>query len=206
MMDLKRKNPLKSKLSNRNYYSQSDGNFMNTVMSLNAHKYLDRIAWVRNWVHRLSSKSHIDIGCKDGYLPLLLQAEGVESIGIDPAEDAIDIAKVKALECDLDCSYLVGFYEEIPTGIQSNTVSCLEVIEHVIDPADLIKKMLSIGKYAFISTPDINGRHGLVDAERNQEHLRIFSKDELQELISKYAKIIECVIRDEQICILFTHK
>lgn len=196
------KNKLKNKKDNELYYAFSDGNFMDTNKSLYAHKYLDRIAWVRKWVHSLGSHSHIDIATKDGYLPLLLQAEGIESIGIDPSEDAIDFAKVKAQQTNLDVVYLKGYFDEVPDYVHADTASALEVIEHVLEPEELVKKLCTIGSYVFVSTPDKHGRHGEADQERNQEHLRLYTKESLEELMSKYGEIIESVIRDDQILVL----
>lgn len=198
-----KKTKLANKKVNIQYYSRSDGNFMDLQRSLMAHKVLDRISWVRNNVHNLGSKTHIDVGTKDGYLPILLQAEGIDALGVDPSEDAIDFAKVKALQANLDCSFLVGKFDDIPDDIHANTVSCLEVIEHVLSPDDLVKKLSTIGDYVFISTPDKFGRHGEIDNDRNQEHLRLYTKENLEKLVSKYGTIIESVIRDDQLLILF---
>ena len=204
-MDTKHKKLRKVK-ANKDYYSKSDGNFMTLEQSLYSHKHLDRVAWARDWVHELSSRNHIDIGCKDGYLCLTLSAEGVECVGIDPSEDAIDEAQLKALEAKLDITFLVGFAEEVPDKIKADTVTCLEVIEHVVDPDILLKKLSKMGVYVMISTPDTDGKHGIKDAERNFEHLRLYSKDELKKLVSKYGRIMECVVRDGQICLIFQPK
>lgn len=200
-METKNKKLLNKK-KNQEYYSQSDGNFMTLQQSLHAHHHLDRVAWARDWVHELPSTTHIDVGTKDGYLPLTLTAEGVECVGVDPSQDAIDEAVLKAQEAGLDPTYMVGFGEDLPDGIIAKTVSCLEVIEHVVDPDKLLEKLAKVGSYVMISTPDVNGRHGMADSERNEEHVRLYSQKELEELMSKYGQIVESVKRDDQICVI----
>lgn len=195
------------KKANREYYRKSDSNFMPLEQSMNSHKVLDRLAWARDWVHALGGgKPHMSIGCKDGYFCLTLAAEGIECVGVDPSEDAIDEAKLKASEADLKVTYLVGFAEEIPEGIRAGTVDCLDVIEHVVDPDKLLQVLCRVGMWIMISTPDAGGRHGLEDAKRNPEHLRVYTQKELEKLISKYGVIRESVIRDDQLLILFRPK
>jgi len=193
---------LRTKKANEEYYGTSDGNFMPLPQATQAHRSLDRVAWVRKWVYELASQAHIDIGCKDGYTCLTLAQEGVDCVGIDPSEDAIDEAILKANETDTDVVYRKAFAKDMPEGIYADTVSCLEVLEHVVDPDEFLDKVTSLGRYIMISTPDADGRHGLKDAERNEEHLRIYTQKELEELLGNYGKIKSVEKRDDQICIL----
>lgn len=194
---------LRNKKSYKDYYSKSDGNFMNNQQALYAHRQLDRVAWVREWLYKLCSRDHISIGCKDGYECLTFGSEGINCVGIDPSIDAIDEARLKAFENNIDVTFLVGYGEQLPEGIHTDTLSCLEVLEHVLSPRKLLEKLSKAADYVFISTPDINGKHGLKDSVRNEEHLRLYSKKELEKLLSEFGKIVESVIRDDQICILF---
>src|SRR5690606_27095976 len=131
---------------------------------------------------------------------------GIDCIGIDPNEAAIEEAKLKANEAKVDVTYHQFFLEDLEVKFRFDTVSMLEVIEHVINPDEVIEKLAQIGRYIFISTPDYYGRHGWEDSKQNDEHLRIYKKEELEELVSKYGKIIESIVRDDQICILWESK
>ena len=192
---------------NREYYGKSDGHFMDIKNAFFAHRVLPRVAWVRDKVYEIGSEKHLDIGCKDGYMELTLQSEGIDCIGVDPSEDAIDEAKLRAREADLDCEFVCSTIEDLnDKWIQehfSETVSMLEVIEHVVDVDVVMKKLCRMGLYIMISTPDANGRHGLKDSERNEEHLRMYMKEEFEELVKKYGTIKESVIIDDQIHILW---
>jgi 2-polyprenyl-3-methyl-5-hydroxy-6-metoxy-1,4-benzoquinol methylase len=194
--------------ANKEYYKKSDQNFMPLEQCTMAHKVIDRIAWLVEKVHDLDSRTHIAIGCKDGYEVMTLQAMGVDSVGIDPSEDSILEARHKADQLGYDGRkmFKLGYAEEMPEGLYADTVSCLEVIEHVVDDEKLLKVLSRLGRYVMISTPDANGRHGMEDAKRNEEHVRLYTKEELEKLVSKFGDIKECVIRDDQILILFQPK
>lgn len=191
--------------ANREYYSKSDQNFMPLEQCTMAHKIIDRVAWLVEKVHQLDSRTHIAVGCKDGYECLTLQAMGVDCMGIDPSEDSILEARHKAdlLGYDGRKMFRRAFAEDLPAGMRAETVSCMEVIEHVVDEKKLLEVLSRLGDYVMISTPDANGRHGMEDSKRNEEHVRMFTQEELEKLVSNYGEIKESVIRDDQICILF---
>lgn len=198
--------------ANKEYYSKSDGHFMPIEQATRAHLSIKRIDWVREWVHKIQSGSHLDVGCKDGYLCLTLGAEGVPSIGIDPSVDAINEAKNKKKTIqdmdgkDNESSFGVAYLEEIPETLFYDTVSCLEVIEHVVDVDVALKKLCKLGQWIMISTPDADGVHGLKDSEQNEEHVRLFTLEELKKLVSKYGDIEEAKIVDHELFIIFQPK
>lgn len=193
---------------NKEYYSSSDGNFMPFQNCTMAHKFIPRIKWLVEKIHELDTRTHIAVGCKDGYECLTLQAMGVDCVGIDPSQDAIFEARDKAHKLGYNGRkmFLRGFAEEIPEGVSADTVSCLEVIEHVVDEHKLLKKLSKLGNYLFVSTPNAEGRHGIEDSKRNEEHVRIFNKEEFEALMSKYGKIIDSQVIDDGLCILIKCK
>jgi 2-polyprenyl-3-methyl-5-hydroxy-6-metoxy-1,4-benzoquinol methylase len=198
---------LQNKKNNREHYTKSDGHFMPLQQAMKAHQHIDRIAWARQKIHELESTYHLDVGCKDGYLCLTLAAEGIECLGLDPCEDAIEEALFKASQAKLDCSFRAGFIEDLPQpAFTFDTVSALEVLEHVVDPKPVLEKLARLAHFVLISTPDYYGRHGWEDAENNEEHVRIYKQSELEKVIKKYGEIKESVVRDDQICILFRTK
>lgn len=198
---------LLDKETNKEYYSHSDSQWMDPKMATRAHLILNRVKWVREWVHKVGSRYHLDCGCKDGYLCLTLASEGVECVGIDPSIDAIDEAKLRSKENDLDITFKVSTVEDLEARFRFDTVSLMEVLEHVIDPEGVIRKVSSLGTIVLITTPDANGRHGLKDSEQNEEHLRLYTKEELDKLINGIGgEIIESVIRDDQLCIIYKSK
>lgn len=188
---------------NKKYYAKSDGQFMAPELSLVAHKVLDRVRWVREWVHTLDSQLHLDVGCKDGYTCLTLAAEGVDCIGIDPSEDAIAEAKRKAALAGYAVDYRVSFLENLKSDDTYETVSCMEVLEHVVDVDKFMTKLSELGLYVMLTTPDAYASFGLMDVDRNEEHVRLFTKKELIELVEKYGEIDEILQRDDALYCIY---
>lgn len=189
--------------ANKEYYSKSDGNWIDPRYCTKAHLVLDRIAWARKWIHDLDAETHFDVGCKDGYLDLTLASEGIKCTAIDPSADAIDEAHLRNQERKLDVYFEVAYIENCNGPNRYDTVSMLEVLEHVVNPDLVVEKLSMFGKYVLISTPDAEGQRGFEDAEQNEEHVRLYTKAELEQLCSKYGTILECVVRDGQLCIIF---
>lgn len=189
---------------NREYYSKSDGNYIDPRYATKAHLVLDRIAWAREWIHKVGSKYHFDVGCKDGYLGLTLASEGIKYVGIDPSKDAIDEAQLRANELDIEnATFKVEYLEDVKTSFKFDSVSMLEVLEHVLDPDEAVRKLAQLGRFVLISTPDAEGRHGMEDSKQNEEHVRLYTAQELEALVSQYGEVMELVKRDDQLLVIF---
>jgi len=212
-MDTKNKRLL-DREENRKYYSKSDGHFATFDQSLDAGKFLKRVEWVENNVKKLGSYGHLDIGCKDGYTCLTIARKlGVKCLGIDPSVDAIEEAKAKAKKAGVHKSkldYKVDFIEdyiieeEINGHDEWDTISLMEVIEHVTDVHAVMKKISNLGRFIMITTPNYYGMHGWQDAQEvNEEHVRIYKKVELEKLVSQYGNIMESVIVDHELFIMY---
>jgi len=188
---------------NREYYIKSDGNFMPLTSSLYAHRVLKRVDWVRGHVLKLDARTHLDVGCKDGYTALTLTADGIDCVAIDPSADAIEAAKEKAREVDYDVTYITTMLEDYKTFHKFDTVSMMEVLEHVTDAEVVVEKLAKLGRFVLITTPDAFGQFGTKDAERNEEHVRLFTLGELEELCAKYGIIQEAVAVEGELYIIF---
>jgi 2-polyprenyl-6-hydroxyphenyl methylase/3-demethylubiquinone-9 3-methyltransferase len=81
----------------------------------------------------------LDIGCGGGLVAEPLSRLGAAVTGIDPAADNIEAARTHAGISSLDIDYRAVTAEEIAAqGEQFDAVLCLEVVEHVPDPAAFI--------------------------------------------------------------------
>jgi 2-polyprenyl-6-hydroxyphenyl methylase/3-demethylubiquinone-9 3-methyltransferase len=78
----------------------------------------------------------LDVGCGGGLISEPLARLGARVTGLDPAVENIEAARRHAAGAGLDIDYRAGRVEELAAeGRQFDAVVCLEVVEHVPDPA-----------------------------------------------------------------------
>ncbi|XQW86617.1 bifunctional 2-polyprenyl-6-hydroxyphenol methylase/3-demethylubiquinol 3-O-methyltransferase UbiG [Thalassotalea piscium] len=99
----------------------------------------------------------VDVGCGGGILAESLAKLGAKVTGIDLGDEPLNVAKLHALETGLTINYqkipAEQFAQENPESI--DVVTCMEMLEHVPDPASIIKacsEMVKPGGYVFFST------------------------------------------------------
>ncbi|HAW15053.1 MAG TPA: 3-demethylubiquinone-9 3-O-methyltransferase, partial [Cellvibrionales bacterium] len=97
-----------------------------------------------NFIDRLSpvaEKKVIDIGCGGGILSEALTQRGAQVTGIDMGDAPLGVAELHALENNLTIEYKKITAEEIAAERpgQYDVVTCLEMLEHVPDPAAIVQ-------------------------------------------------------------------
>jgi 2-polyprenyl-6-hydroxyphenyl methylase/3-demethylubiquinone-9 3-methyltransferase len=106
----------------------------------------------------LDSKTALDVGCGAGLLAEPLARLGASVTGLDASAVLIAVAREHAQAGALNINYRAGELAEL--NGQFDLVTCMEVIEHVADPAsfvaELAKRMASNGLLV-LSTPNATG-------------------------------------------------
>ncbi|MAX53018.1 MAG: bifunctional 3-demethylubiquinol 3-O-methyltransferase/2-polyprenyl-6-hydroxyphenol methylase [Methylophaga sp.] len=105
----------------------------------------------------LDNANVIDVGCGGGILSEALAKSGANVTGIDMGEMPLNIAKLHALEAGLTINYQHITAEEMASQQPEyyDVVTCLEMLEHVPDPASIIQAcadMVKPGGDVFFST------------------------------------------------------
>ncbi len=99
-----------------------------------------------------------DIGCGGGIVCEPLARLGASVTGVDASLDAIEVAKVHAVEAGLQINYRAGTSDQLAaTGARFDVVLALEVVEHVADvPAFIasLKALLKPNGLLIMSTPN----------------------------------------------------
>ena len=125
-----------------------------------------RLAWIdRN--AELKGKNVIDVGCGGGLLSEGMAAAGAVVTGIDLSDKALGIARLHLYESGQVVDYRLISAEamatEAPAGF--DVVTCLEMLEHVPDPASTVAACASLvkpGGQVFLSTINRNAKAYLV--------------------------------------------
>jgi len=133
-----------------------------------------RLQFVERFVV-LSGLRVLDVGCGGGILSEALAERGASVLGIDLAESALQAAEAhlagQAVEYRLESSR-----ETAARGEVFDVVTCMEMLEHVADPAAVLRDihaLLKPGGWAFFSTINrtLKARLGAVYAAEYLLHL-----------------------------------
>ena len=113
----------------------------------------------------LAEKRVLDVGCGGGILSESMAVRGAKVVGIDMGETPLAVAKLHSLESGVHVDYLQLSAEGLAEKLgetpdqQFDIITCLEMLEHVPDPASVIQacaKMLRPGGDLFLSTINRN--------------------------------------------------
>jgi 2-polyprenyl-6-hydroxyphenyl methylase/3-demethylubiquinone-9 3-methyltransferase len=98
-----------------------------------------RLQWIEEQVS-LAGCSVLDVGCGGGILSEAMSARGARVLGIDLAGKPLQVARLHALESGASVEYRAVSAEELAQERpgQFDLVTCMEMLEHVPDPAQTI--------------------------------------------------------------------
>ena len=107
-----------------------------------------RLGWIDRACGGLEGRRVVDVGCGGGILAESMAARGADVLGIDLGEKPLGVAKLHRLESGVRVEYrLVGaeaLARESPGSF--DVVTCMEMLEHVPDPASTIAACAALAK------------------------------------------------------------
>ena len=120
-----------------------------------------RLAWIQERVS-LQGLKVLDVGCGGGILSDAMARAGAQVLGIDLADKALKVAQLHALETQTPgVQYRSISAEDLAAeqAAQFDVVTCMEMLEHVPDPASVVRACATLvkpGGWVFFSTLNRN--------------------------------------------------
>jgi len=96
----------------------------------------------------LAGKRVLDVGCGGGILAEAMTRRGARVTGIDLGEKPLKVAQLHLLESGLSVDYRCIAVEELAAeqARQYDVVTCMEMLEHVPDPASIVRSCAELVK------------------------------------------------------------
>jgi 2-polyprenyl-6-hydroxyphenyl methylase/3-demethylubiquinone-9 3-methyltransferase len=140
-----------------------------------------RLDWIAQFVP-LSSAKVVDVGCGGGILAESMARRGAQVLGVDLSVKPLKVARLHAME-----SGVIGLdYREVAVEDlaaeqpgQFDAVTCMEMLEHVPDPASVVRacaKLARPGGRVFFSTLNRNAKAFLLAIVGAEHVLKMLPK------------------------------
>ena len=122
-----------------------------------------RLDWIQSQLP-LNGVRVLDVGCGGGILADSMARKGAEVLGIDLAGKALRVAQLHALEAQTPNVHYREIAVEalaIEQPASFDAVTCMEMLEHVPDPASVVRACAALvkpGGWVFVSTINRNAK------------------------------------------------
>ena len=149
-----------------------------------------RLDWIQSF-GSLAGKKVLDVGCGGGILAESMAQSGADTTGIDLSEKALKVAELHALEVGAKLMYRAISAEALASenASQYDVITCMEMLEHVPDPASVVRACATLAKPGgtlFFSTLNRNPKSYLFAILGAEYLLRLLPKG-----THEYAKFIK---------------
>ena len=126
-----------------------------------------RLDWI-DGIAPLKGQRVLDVGCGGGILADAMARKGADVLGIDLAEKSLKVAQLHALDAGTSqITYRLVAAEALAAEMpdQFDVVTCMEMLEHVPDPASAVQacaRLAKPGGWVFFSTINRNPKSFLM--------------------------------------------
>jgi 2-polyprenyl-6-hydroxyphenyl methylase/3-demethylubiquinone-9 3-methyltransferase len=129
----------------------------------------------------LAGKKVLDIGCGGGILAESMAVKGAHVTGIDLSDKALKVADLHSMESGVQVRYEKIAAEDLAAREpgQYDVVTCMEMLEHVPDPASIVRAAAALAKPGgklFFSTLNRNPKSYLLAIIGAEYLLRMLPK------------------------------
>ncbi|MBK5145292.1 bifunctional 2-polyprenyl-6-hydroxyphenol methylase/3-demethylubiquinol 3-O-methyltransferase UbiG [Budviciaceae bacterium BWR-B9] len=126
-----------------------------------------RLDYIQQRADGIFGKRILDVGCGGGILSESMAKEGASVTGLDMGSEPLLVARLHAIESGVPVEYVQQTVEAHALENQGlyDIVTCMEMLEHVPDPASVIRacaKLVKPGGHVFFSTINRNTKAWLM--------------------------------------------
>jgi len=120
-----------------------------------------RLEWI-NSLCPLTGKTVLDVGCGGGILTDSMARHGAIALGIDLSTKPLKVAQLHALEAgteNVEYREIAVEALAVERPASFDAVTCMEMLEHVPDPASVVRALATLvkpGGWVFLSTLNRN--------------------------------------------------
>lgn len=116
-----------------------------------------RLDYIAERAGDLAGRQVLDVGCGGGILAESMALRGAHVLGIDMGEAPLAVARLHQLESGAELDYRRTMAEQLAESeaARFDIVTCMELLEHVPDPASTIRacaRLVKPGGHLFFST------------------------------------------------------
>lgn len=120
-----------------------------------------RLQWIEEIAGSLDQRVALDVGCGGGILAESMARRGAQVTGIDLAQKPLTVARLHSLESGVAVNYQCIAVEALAAERPAtfDVVTCMEMLEHVPDPASVVRACATLvkpGGHVFFSTLNRN--------------------------------------------------
>lgn len=122
-----------------------------------------RLAHLERLAGSFAGKRVVDVGCGGGILAEAMAGQGAQVTGIDLAEAPLKVATLHGFESGRKVDYRLVAAEVLAAEMPGayDVVTCMEMLEHVPDPASIVRACATLvkpGGWVFFSTINRNAK------------------------------------------------
>jgi 2-polyprenyl-6-hydroxyphenyl methylase/3-demethylubiquinone-9 3-methyltransferase len=126
-----------------------------------------RLNYILERADGLFDKNVLDVGCGGGILSESMAVAGATVTGLDMGTEPLEVARLHALESGVKVNYVQETVEAHAEAHpqQYDVVTCMEMLEHVPDPASVVAacaRLVKPGGHVFFSTINRNNKAWLM--------------------------------------------
>ncbi len=140
-----------------------------------------RLDYIERQTGGVQGLEMLDVGCGGGLLAEGLATRGARVTGIDLGGRSLEVARLHALESGATVDYHHISVEDFAAGHPGrfDAVTCLEMLEHVPDPASIVRacaRLVKPGRHVIFSTLNRNPRAWLLAVVGAEYVLRLLPR------------------------------